>query len=197
MKQMAFPTWVALLLGLACLGSAKARADVTYTYTGNPFTYAEYPFTTSQSVTGSFVLSQPLADSLSFATITPLSFIFIDGEQSIASTNAYQGTFSVSTDSAGVIDAWNISLASQPSSVVPEIVTAYYGPGDLGNSDMGFYPTGIGYAYVRDAPGTWAVSSVISSVPEPSALWILGSGLLGLAFLCRGRKTLRGCPGPC
>jgi len=90
-------------------------ASTTYNITGNPFT----TFTGAAScapdcnVMGSFTLAQPLAPNLSNATITPTSFSFNVGTNNLTQANASSASFtSISTDAAGSITSWSISLSN-------------------------------------------------------------------------------------
>lgn len=72
-----------------------ARADTTYTYTGNPFTAFFALDTTAPAcpptcmITGSFTVAQPLAANLSSYSFTPEAFSFTDGN--IPITNLTSG----------------------------------------------------------------------------------------------------------
>jgi len=72
---------VVLILGL----SAPAWADVIYTYTGNPFTSVRAPYTTSDSVTATMILTNPLAPGLSLSDVTPnlVALSMSDGVQTL------------------------------------------------------------------------------------------------------------------
>lgn len=63
------------------VSSLIARADAVYTYTGQHFTLVEGSYTTSDSVTGLFTITNPLGDDLNNVSFTPLSFNFSDGVQ--------------------------------------------------------------------------------------------------------------------
>ena len=70
-----------LALGFV-LAAAPVYADsYTYTYTGNDYTFAQPPYTTSMNVTGSFTLANPLPANLPVGDITALttSWQFNDG----------------------------------------------------------------------------------------------------------------------
>jgi hypothetical protein len=146
-----------------------AKADTIYTYTGNQFASATNPYTTAMSVSGSFTLSSPLATNLSNDVITPTSFSFFDGVQTLteANQNYTFEFFDVDTDAFGNITKWtvNLSLSGTPAH---QIFTACgiakcFDSGQSGNS------------FAIGDPGTWSVSST-SAVPGP----IVGAGLPGL-----------------
>lgn len=178
MKFHRFAPSAALLLGLGCLGSAKAYADVEYTYTGTNFTTVSSPYSTSDLVTGYFLLSDPLAANLQNASITPLSFSFSDGLQNITnqSNNVFAYFQNIYTNGSGDITGIFVNISATTGNI--EVTSS-------GASARLFVgqpePTAS-----SGAGGTW----VISTIPEPYSVSVLGAGLLALVVLRSRRKAL-------
>jgi len=167
-----------VIIGILIVFSAMAKADTLYSYTGNDFTYAESPYTTSDSITGSFTTSVPLADDLSLVTITPISYSFTDGVQTITDlTNTNPDPFfDISTDSSGNIIQWEID----PGTATGNFIQFDY---VLGYTTDNYVRYGFNEAY-NNEEGNWS-----SSVPEPSGGVLMGIGLLGLGFIVRRRAN--------
>jgi hypothetical protein len=170
-----------VIIGILIAFSATVKADTIYSYTGNDSIVQGIQgtlYTTSDSVTGSFTTSVPLADDLSLATITPFSFSFTDGVQTITNlTNTSPDAFSyISTDSSGNIIQWAIDLetATGTNYIVTEYVQGF------STEDGGRYRFNLGEN--QGPEGDW------SSVPEPSGCVLMSTALLGLALLARKRK---------
>jgi hypothetical protein len=156
---------ILLVAALFCLSGFAAKAAVTYDYTGLDFTRVIGAYTTSDSVTGSFTLASPLGDNLSLSVITPVSFSFSDGVNTITSANASISLFEVNTDASGNMIYWNITLSLNGA----DISTAD-GLGDL----AGFGGSSGG----NHASGTMTLAA--TPVPEPGSwpLLLTGAGLL-------------------
>lgn len=189
-----------LFCSLLAVGFApSASAGTIYAYTGNPMTLAfGSPPELGKSITGSFSVATPLAPNLSNFMVE------IDGVGSLTSFNFSDGVFSyglhsgsgatvfVSTGPTGQITQWAVSdgicvpagtctIAPPP----PFFATQTYGNfNDLGDfcvgsacvDDVAGLVFETNFAYNVNTPGTWA----ISTIPEPSSLILLGTGLLGL-----------------
>ena len=108
--------------------AVAAQAQLTYTYTGNNYTFLEFEptpgieYSQEMSVSGSFETANTLGQSFSFKDISNdlVAFSFFDGVNTI--TNETPGvvinTFEVGTDVSGQISDWNIEVVI-PFSVPP------------------------------------------------------------------------------
>jgi hypothetical protein len=149
---------------LLCGLQSAARADV-YTYTGNAFENVTGPYTTIDFVSGSFTLASALGNNLPLANVTPLSYSFNDGVQTISSLiPPGDVTFQISTNASGNIDGWLINL---------ENPSPYNGISTMTDGDTGT----VGGSYGSNAPyvnsgSQWKVSGT-SPVPEPNPSWPL------------------------
>lgn len=91
------------------LTTSSVLADVIYTYTGNDFTIANSPYTTTEKVTATVDLSSPLGDSVT-DVVTPVGFALNDGQQSITKATATFASFSFTTGPTGLITKWQVQV---------------------------------------------------------------------------------------
>lgn len=169
---------ILLLAGLAA--GILSASEVTYTYTGNPFEVATGLYTTSDFVSGYFTLSSALGDSQTLEAITPDSYSFSDGVQTISSASPPPDvTFEVSTDLNGNISGWfiNLETPSGPySQISTETTPNQEDLGALGNDEgYNFFDKG---AWLESGGGT-------SPVPEPGNVALIGLGLVGIGLVRR------------
>jgi len=159
---------------ILCPFAALADTTTTYDYTGSNFSTAIGAYTTSDSVQGSITFSAPLADNLSDFSVSPESFSFTDGVQTItSSTTGVVDSFAFSTNASGNISFWTIFVESSPQSYIFSVD----GTAEEGTTD-------VNDAAYTEIPGSWTEAS---PVPEPSTLALLGSGALGLIAPIRRR----------
>ena len=185
----------------ACLLSitvAPAVASVIYQYTGNPYTSVQSPYDTSMAVTGTLELTTVLGSDLTLTAVTPLSFSFSDEVNTTtdATVTLTSSQFEFATDSAGNITEWNINISTyDPSATVGQlwsssILTTNTVSGIKDQAVTQTCASGESYcivtntanAVIYDQAGNWSV------VPTPGAMWLFGSGLLGLVGIPRRKK---------
>jgi len=173
---------------LFCGLQSAARADITYTYTGNDFTTATGAYTTSDFVSGYFTLASALGDNLVLASETPATYSFSDGVQTISSLSPPTDvTFEISTDASGNIDAWFINLEN-PSPLNQISTQTSPNQEDLGSSggSEGFNLFGT------VSESQWVESGASTSpVPEPNMSWLLFGVLTGGWAMMRPRGSKR------
>ncbi len=209
----------AIAFMLLSLMASQASASAIYTYTGNDFgvvslqgpTAPADPYTTGDRVSLVMELPGALPGNLDMAPVAPSTFTFTDGVSVLTQANATFSQFAVSTDGGGNIVAWAMQ-AEQRSVVVGggfirQIITNNSGPSV---ADRGFDilcgPGSNGFAcllddepyydnrgVIMDDPGTWRLEVTSSPVPEPTAMVMLGTGLIGLVAR-RRRLRPRGAP---
>lgn len=99
---------VTLIALLVPTGAAYA-GPVTYIYTGNDFTDAEYPLQATDSIDISMTLAAPLSDNLVDQSVTPLSFTFSDGYSVDDASKPVNWFFNFNTDGLGNITGWEVA----------------------------------------------------------------------------------------
>jgi hypothetical protein len=168
---------LAVVLHLGVLaGSAQTYI---YTYTGNDFTSASGPYTTSDKVTGSITFSAPLGDNYEGnPSATILSFIFSDGvgPQNIGGGPGGlvggRGQVTIfGTDSSGAIVSWNFEvLAFLSGGTETKGIQTENDSGNVVDSGNLDEASGIvGEGSVPSDPGEW----VETVVPGPPPLAIV------------------------
>jgi len=190
-----FAILIAALASLSALGAASARASsFLYTYTGNPFfpTQVEPPYTTSDKVTTSVVLSAALVDNMPEEQVIPTSFTLTDGHQTITNLNTPNldaNLFKFSTDGMGKITFWEIYTGGP----IGEINTVnIISPILMQSYDMGLLNSPHASGQNFNDPGTWAgPNQPIASTPLPAALPLFagGLGVMGLLGWRKKRKA--------
>jgi hypothetical protein len=193
-----YTLFVGLLVAAVLAFPPFARADSTYLYTGQPYnpnppsgcggTYTSV--CSSIGVSGSITLVSPLGDDLNDALVTPQAFSFSGG------TNAFLLTqssplplefFQFSTDANGNITYWGIELANNSGpnsgclSGASFICLGTYnnpnGQGDYSAYDYNWgTPDEVYGGGTNFVAGTWT----LVATPEPSSIFLLCSGLLGV-----------------
>ena len=183
---------IVMLLSLTALllSAVGTRADTTYTYTGNPMTEGTNPDVCGGgpcTITGSFTVATALGDNVpfSYTPITPESFSFTDGIQTIA-TGSFVLYFDVGTDATGDIDAWDIQVYGLSGGTV-SILTDGAGLDESYTNGLIAYNT---------SPGTWDPDTTPTPdtipTPEPSSLPLLSIGLFAVALLAFRKRQLEG-----
>lgn len=190
-RKATYPA-IITLVGLVALAAPDANAGIKYTYTGHDFTNAQSPYTTSDSITGDFILANPLTPDLVNQSISPSAWVFNDGLQTVTNQNVIgTPTFAVYTNSAAAITGW-VFLVPAPSGGFIQTVNVTT---SSSVADNAAYTSGLNqsFAAVASDPGVWTSSVADSSVPEPSSAALFVTAVLGLAGL--GRRWKRIDPG--
>jgi hypothetical protein len=210
---------VAPLVILCFLGGQKASANTVYTYTGTPFQQAVGTLATTNFITLSLDLPQPLPANLDNATLTnyfgnPSSgttWSMSDGHDTLSSQNPIDMLFvsMLYTNSSGEITAWYIGSNEHDPALngaVSVVMETFEEPGCppicSGTDSAGEYgpvyyqgsliaTQQIGAASTTSGPGAWSMITVNSESPEPSTWVMLLLPLLAFFGWTSARKHCR------
>lgn len=168
-----------LLLCFTALLAPLAHADAIYTYTGQPFVYAQPPYTTSDSVSGFFTLSAPLSPDLSGVYLQPIAFSFSDGVQTRTNRQPGYSEFLVFTNGIGDLTTWIILVGNRYTNSQIAMAGGAEDPYNVG--DLGYINGNVATNYVS------GVFTETTTTPEPATLALLSTGLLGSIAVVRRR----------
>jgi hypothetical protein len=173
---------------------SAAKADVVYNDTGNDFTFAQAPYSTSDFLSASLTFASPLPDNLSYTSEADalISWSVTDQIDTLDDRNAYIHRANFATNAAGVIVAWDLSVDNYGVSPTPPIVYELWTSnclqyGCASPKDLRGLPIfeGSGENPLNsNSPGTWGEVSV--AAPEPVSVALV---VIGLAFLLLGWRT--------
>jgi hypothetical protein len=188
--------WLGILF--FSLFGASAMAQTTYSYSGQNFTNADPPYTTSDRITGSFQLSAPLPPDAPASNISALiqDFSFSDGQATRTLANSAICDFIVSTNSSGGIQSYEIWLRQSDTGAMENQHSLDVRSNiDLAGFDINQGATGCGAIALTPAasnnnlPGLWT-GGAVRGVPVPSlsltALLLLAGAVVLIGFRHRG-----------
>src|SRR5262249_54660036 len=150
----ALPKILLALTAVAALSlvySTSVQAvPTTYQYTGNPFTFVDGAYTTSDFVSGIVTLAGPLAPNMALTSLSPPAFSFFDGVQTFPKlTPSVDFSFAFATGPTGAITLWNVAVETSAQSNLLTIRDGFEEPNDSGQ--ISFNDRGLNIS----APGQW------------------------------------------
>lgn len=205
------PNKLIQLIGLYFIFCNVGYANYIYSYTGNNYdtVFSDSGlnlYDTSMNLTLTFTTDSLLTNQSGAGNVNALitGFSIFDGVFTFNQTNVDSYEFRVITDGAGNILQWLISADvlgpwSSIGDTKHRIGTLYSIAASTPASDSTTHeiclsaPLGdcglqrsVDYAYINsNIPGSWT----IDPIPIPSALWLFGSGLLGLIGISKRKKA--------
>ena len=193
MKKSRLITKAIQVAALFIISSSTAMAIVVYQYTGHTYTEIlspNNPYDYNMSITGSFTVAAPMENFS--GVFTPLSWSYNDGVHTLTSADHIWGQNQVTTDASGMPTAWAMIMLDKLLVEEGDLhhIMLIRNTGDTAeieacmwlNTACGGTPAAYGDS---STAGNWEVSNV----PVPAAVWLFGSGLLGLVGIARRKKA--------
>jgi len=182
----------------------EVNASVIYSYTGNNFTNATDPYSIDMNITLQFETASPLLQTGAMTNVSAeiLSYSMFDGRKTLTESDSLLDIYLNIDTVTGIPTEWAIHATNEFGKSVGDIVsrmrTIYNsfsgGPDSVEEIECAFVPPSVGecMGFINgtgadvfnspSSPGIWSV------VPIPAAIWLFGSGLLGMIGVAR-RKT--------
>ncbi|HTS62865.1 MAG TPA: hypothetical protein VMH28_12640 [Candidatus Acidoferrales bacterium] len=167
--------WLLFLLPLA------ARADMTYCYQGNNFTFVAGVYKTSDSIRGCVTLGAVLPEDSPRTFYSIVDLLFTDGEQTISLANPFSGgDFASFGTTGGNITSWDVHVVG----INGDINTFHNIPLLPFTEDQVDMNMGNDFATVSTA-GVWTTN------PEPVSAVLLMTVLAAASLVTARRKHLQ------
>ena len=211
--------FASLALGCLLAGVPAQATSFTYTYQGNDFSVADVVIpgniigtsiiTTSDAISGSFIVNLPLAANLNNQVLLPrsgadlMSVSFTDGAGQTEPVNLNNSFVMVSTDSKGHITFWEIDMSSVSGAIsfltCSSTNDLTCGDRPVSGDEPEYAQDGavilstldgidaVNDGFLFNDPGTWTRS--VAWTPEPSSFWLLGTGVLLLGGFAMRRNA--------
>ena len=162
----------------------------TYQYTGNPFTVATGPYTTSDFVTAMITLAGPLGANMPLTEVTPIAFTLSDGVQTITNNgpgSVFFTSFLFATDASGAISMWSAVVENIHDFGTTGTIVTNNDPTDIHDSGI-VIPEGGPFVFGANelTPGEW--SGPISVPDSGSTLSLMTLTLMALGLATRRFK---------
>ena len=169
---------------LSCISHLSSGRSRHVSYTGNPFTFATGPYTTSDFVTAMITLAGPLGANMPLTEVTPIAFTLSDGVQTITNNGpgfVFFTSFLFATDASGTISMWSVVVETIHNGTTGAIVTNN-DPTDIHDSGI-VIPEGGPFVFGANElnPGVWSATSAVPDAGSTLSLMTLTLMALGLA----------------
>ena len=191
-------------LGVLCaclvplLYCQNSQAITVYTYTGNAFDNTDLSQCAAPgcfNITAVIEVSTALAPNLALGSITPDAWSISDGVSTITDQTADYHAFwiNVGTGSDGNINQWDFVIGNDLGIAygLDDVASIETRSGSSARDRTGYCTSGTPtscsnttYAELLDSTGSWTMTTV----PLPAAVWLFGTGLLGLIGIGRKRR---------
>lgn len=182
-KAVPVATGIALLFAAGGALAKSVWADLfTFHYEGNPFIYSSDPTLQSRNVTANIVVDVPIGFSGILTTGDFLSETMSVFGTTVALGDGSIGNGIISVVNGDEVTGWNLLLSKGETEISSMGVA-----GSPANMDFGRVASDYGFGF---SGGTWAVSRVAESVPEPATAPLVVPGLVVLAFLGRRLRSV-------
>ena len=175
------------LLRIVCFSilsvfTSISHGSTIYRYQGNNYEQPAGIYDTTMSLTGTVEFATPLPPNL-FGEVFPIVFSFNDGVNTFTDEDFTSPAFGFATNPLGEIIGWEIRLNIDEGGFTSLIINSDNTM--LGGTDLILFDPFEGEPgfVFGNSPGSWSV------VPVPPALWLFGSGLLGLIGIARRKKA--------
>ena len=179
-----------------------ARADVTYTYTGNPFTYFDGSvYAPGDYVHGSFTFDTPSEPNIDPGFTTYLDTDLVDYSVTDGvytynpANNDGESGLLMEVDARGNVVLWTFFLDSAAGYTAVSNNTEpypYFFAEDFGELNApNATPPVFSFGEVDNNPGTWSGPNPTTPTPEPSTLVMICTGMMGAGGVLRRRGSLK------
>ena len=176
-----------LLAFMSLLGFSPASADTIYTYTGNDFTSNSGSFTDADKVTGTIDLATALGDNSGSVEISPVSYSFSDGVQTLTNSNSSLSGY-LATNAVGTPVMWDLLI--QLPDYLGEVSSKAIGPLPEDQEDFA-YVQQASYSFGSNSdPGNWTTTTSVAATPLPATLPLFAGGLGFVGYLTRRKKSM-------